>query len=209
MNWCEIILACPPMNRLQFAEIPVKPELCSFFRGCSNNESGVRDPRALDGKGVENGGKRIGGEKSVASAQNHPADVLVDSFSQGFPAALDISISHALRPSCNLAGVEVGKSASQSAEEKTTMYKSSCAACHWKFIPLCMETTGFVCGEVNSVVGRLSRCLSERSGTSTEEAARFVWSRLGSAIFSSVGANLYNAYASTPEASPPTEWDGF
>ena len=99
MNWCEIILACPPMNRLQFAEIPVKPELCSIFRGCSNNESGVRDPRALDGKGVENGGKRIGGEKSVASAQNHPANVLVDSFSQGSPAALDIpSRTHCVHP---------------------------------------------------------------------------------------------------------------
>ena len=69
-------------------------------------------------------------EVTIPGSTLTPADILVDNFSQGFPAALDFSISHALRPSCNLAGVEVGKSASQSAEEKIVKYEALCATCH-------------------------------------------------------------------------------
>ena len=76
-------------------------------------------------------------EVSIPGSTLTPADILVDNFSQGFPAALDFSISHALRPSCNLAGVEVGKAASQAAEEKIAQYEAPCSTCHWKFVPVC------------------------------------------------------------------------
>ena len=142
-------------------------------------------------------------EVSIPGSTLTPADILVDNFSQGFPAALDFSISHALRPSCNLAGVEVGKAASQAAEEKIAQYEAPCATCHWKFVPVCLETTGFVCGEVSTIIGRLCRSLSERNGIDAAESARLLWSRLGLSLFSSIGTNLYRAYHPSLEDPPP------
>ena len=173
--------------------------LCCHKMGLSSRHNSVRD---FFLQTFREAGFTAIPEVSIPGSTLTPADVLVDNFSQGYPAALDFSISHALRPSCNLAGVEVGKSASQAADEKIAQYEAPCATCHWKFIPVCMETTGFVCGEVNTIVGRLCRSLSERTGVDCAECARSLWSRLGLSLFSSIGTNLYRAYHPSMEDPP-------
>ena len=74
-----------------------------------------------------------------------PADILVDTFFQGFPATLDFSISHALRPSCNLAGVEVeNPRRSQPKKRLSNMKRRVLRAtgnlfpCVWKQLALCV-----------------------------------------------------------------------
>ena len=47
-------------------------------------------------------------EAEVPATSLRPADILVDGFSGDFPTAFDVTVSHALRPSISLAGVECG-----------------------------------------------------------------------------------------------------
>ena len=65
-----------------------------------------------------------------------------------------------------------------------------------------METTGFVCGDVNSIIERLCRSLSERTGIDAAKSAHSLWSRLGLFLFSSIGTNLYRAYHPLQEDPP-------
>ena len=134
-------------------------------------------------------------EASIPNSQLRPADVLVDNYSRGFPTAFDVTISHALQPSCSLAGVEVGKSASAACENKLSMYLTACNAVHWRFVPLAMESTGAVSSEVNSTIAALSRTIGQKSSTDSAVVASSLWSRLASSLFTSVGQQLSMAYS--------------
>ena len=134
-------------------------------------------------------------EAQIPTSTLRPADILVDGFSGDFPTAFDVTVSHALRPSISLAGVECGKSAALAAESKIASYTSACDACHWHFCPLAMETSGFVTKEVNSLVAKLCHRLSRGGNDSAGSVARRVWAGLALALFSSVGSQLATAYA--------------
>ena len=77
-----------------------------------------------------------------------PADVLIDNYPREFLTAFDVTISHALQPSCSIAGVEVGKSVSAACENNLAMYITACNVVHRRFVPMAMESTGTVSREV-------------------------------------------------------------
>ena len=64
-------------------------------------------------------------KSQIPASSLRPADVLVDGFFGDFPTAFDVTVSHALRPSLSLAGVECGKSAALAAESKMVLYTTA------------------------------------------------------------------------------------
>ena len=165
--------------------------LCCVKMGRYKRHNRVRD---FFVSSFEEAGFSVIPEANIPNSQLRPADVLVDNYSRGFPTAFDVTISHALHPSCSIAGVEVGKSASAACEYKLSTYLAACNAVHWRFVPLAMESTGAVSSEVNSTIAALSRTIGQKSCTDSAIVASSLWSRLASSLFTSVGQQLSMAY---------------
>ena len=91
----------------------------------------------------------LGGQVEVGSGlgldglHSHPADVLVNNWHLGKPAAFDLTITSPLNPTTlTEAGVRCGSSALVAEAKKHNANDSNCAERGWVCIPLAVESYG-------------------------------------------------------------------
>ena len=113
-------------------------------------------------------------EVCLPGSQERPADVLLHR--QGItPLALDLTVTHPLRPSASLATVSVpGVEAEKLEKAKAAQSMGPCKDAGWRFAPLGMETTGGLGPHCRRFFRQLTRQLCLRTGGRPWDTARHV-----------------------------------
>ena len=92
---------------------------------------------------------------------SHPADVLVQGWDRGKPAAFDVTVASPLTPvTLNNASTSVGAAAYAAEHRKHVANDTRCQELGWTCIPLAVETYGNWGMEAQSVFSRLASRLA-------------------------------------------------
>ena len=125
-----------------------------------------------------------------------PADVFVPTFVDGFPAALDVAVTHPLHPSAQApATVVTGAAAEARASAKVAYYESACQARSWSYTAFVAETTGAVNQAGQRLVRKLIRQEALHSGEDPADLSARSWHLVSSAVARAVGSQLVKACA--------------
>ena len=125
-----------------------------------------------------------------------PADVFVPTFVDGFPAALDVAVTHPLHPSAQApATVVTGAAAEARASAKVAYYESACQARSWSYTAFVAETTGAVNQAGQRLVRKLIRQEALHSGEDPADLTARSWHLVSSAVARAVGSQLVKACA--------------
>jgi hypothetical protein len=129
-------------------------------------------------------------EVVIPGGRNRPADLLLRSVASK-PLAIDVTVTHPLRPSASQA-VRVGRySAAAAAEQaKVAESKGPCLAVGWDFCPFGVDATGGMGPAAKQLCRRLARVLSMRAGADTVSLAGTVGSQLSLALAKGRGEML-------------------
>ena len=121
-------------------------------------------------------------EVCLPGTQDRPADVLLHK--QGVtPLAIDVTVSHPLRPSSNLATIpEAGTEAARLEQDKNGRYLGLCRDAGWRFHPLGFETTGGVGPHCRRFFRQLVNQICLRSGERLWEVSRRMSHHLTAAL---------------------------
>ncbi len=155
-------------------------------------------------------------EVSLPESQDRPADVLlVNSFSEPRPHALDVSLVHPLQPSLPIAGVTPGKVADRRAAVKEAQYQARCSVAGMGFCPLVYETTGAWSTPATKFVRQWARALAMKSGSPASQTLRSLAWSVSALIARAVGDHLARAkrlqplrLETTPNMAVDGEFDG-
>ena len=127
----------------------------------------------------------LGGQVEVGSGlgldrlHSRPADVLVNNWHLGKPAAFDLTITSPLNPiTLTEAGVRCGSSALFAEARKHNANDSKCAELGWVCIPLAVESYGCWGTEAQQSFSRLAARLAIQMGCSKSQATTIVYQRL-------------------------------
>eukprot|EP00731_Ephydatia_muelleri_P025228 Em0017g311a len=127
----------------------------------------------------------LGGQVEVGSGlgldrlHSRPADVLVNNWHLGKPAAFDLTVTSPLNPiTLTEAGVRCGSSALFAEARKHNANDSKCAELGWVCIPLAVESYGCWGTEALQSVSRLAARLAIQMGCSKSQATTIVYQRL-------------------------------
>ena len=124
----------------------------------------------------------LGGQVEVGSGlgldrlHSHPADVLVNNWHLGKPAAFDLTVTSPLNPIT--LGVRCGSSALFAEARKHNANDSKCAELGWVCIPLAVESYGCWGTEAQQSFSRLAARLAIQMGCSKSQATTTVYQRL-------------------------------
>ena len=103
-------------------------------------------------------------EVSLPESQDRPADVLlVNSFNDPRPKALDISLVHPLQPSIPICCATPGKVADHRAAVKEAQYQAGCSVAGMGFCALVYETTGAWSTPATKFVRQWARALAMKT----------------------------------------------
>ncbi|KAL5488770.1 hypothetical protein EMCRGX_G017763 [Ephydatia muelleri] len=124
----------------------------------------------------------LGGQVEVGSGlgldrlHSRPADVLVNNWHLGKPAAFDLTITSPLNPiTLTEAGVRCGSSARFAEARKHNANDSKCAELGWVCIPLAVESYGCWGMEAQQSFSRLAARLAIQMGCSKSQATTIVY----------------------------------
>ena len=127
----------------------------------------------------------LGGQVEVGSGlgldrlHSRPADVLVNNWHLGKPAAFDLTVTSPLNPiTLTEAGVRCGSSALFAEARKHNANDSKCAELGWVCIPLAVESYGCWGTEAQQSFSRLAARLAIQMGCSKSQATTIVYQRL-------------------------------
>lgn len=111
-----------------------------------------------------------------------PADILLPSVGQ-CPVALDIGVSHPLRPSAGLPVRSVlGESAERHERDKARQMEAECRRYSWVYRPICFETTGAWGPGAVVQVRRIVKALASREGSMPLDVMHSVGHRVSRAV---------------------------
>ena len=119
-------------------------------------------------------------KKQGASHDNlsRPADLLVQNWSLGKPAAFDFVVCSPLVPD-NLFGAGAIDVVDRAAVQKHTNNDAKCEALGWICIPLAVDSYGRWGAEAHTSFSKIASYLSVRSKTSLSAASNTIYSLLG------------------------------
>ena len=127
----------------------------------------------------------LGGQVKVGSGHGldrlhcRPADVLVNKWHLGKPAAFDLTVASPLKPTTlTEAGVRCGSSALFADARKHNANDSKCAVLGWVCIPLAVESYGCWGTEAQQSFSRLAARLAIQMGCNKSQATTIVYQRL-------------------------------
>ena len=116
-----------------------------------------------------------------------PADILVQGWDRGKPAAFDVTVASPLTPvSLNNASASVGAAAYALECRKHAANDTRCQELGWLCIPLAVETYGNWGKEAQSVFSRLASLLSISHAISKPKILSEIYSRLNMSLVRSV-----------------------
>ena len=118
---------------------------------------------------------------------SHPADILVQGWDRGKPAAFDVTVTSPLTPvSLNNASASVGAAAYAAECRKHAANDTRCQELGWLCIPLAVETYGNWGKEAQSVFSRLASLLSISQAIPKPKMLSEIYSRLNMSLVRSV-----------------------
>ena len=124
-------------------------------------------------------------------SNTRPADVLVQGWDRGSPAALDITVTSPLTPATLRDASFTAGAAAYAAEcRKHTANDAKCQELGWVCIPLAVETFGNWGMEAQGVFSRLASALGMHQGTSKSWALHTIYSRLNMSLVRSVARSI-------------------
>ncbi|KAL5479267.1 hypothetical protein EMCRGX_G022766 [Ephydatia muelleri] len=124
-------------------------------------------------------------------SNTRPADVLVQGWDRGSPAALDITVTSPLTPATLRDASSTAGAAAYAAEcRKHTANDAKCQELGWACIPLAVETFGNWGMEAQGVFPRLASALGMHQGTSKSWALHTIYSRLNMSLVRSVARSI-------------------
>lgn len=136
-------------------------------------------------------------EKTVPGHPERRLDLRLNTAS-AHPVAIDVTVTHALRPSNTSAARGVATTSAAIAEAaKRVESEDLCKSVGWLFRPFGLETTGGLGPAADGLVRQLQRFLCMRTGTSALEVADHVQEALSVALAKGRGEMLV-------AACPPT-----
>ena len=119
-----------------------------------------------------------------------PADIFVSN-KGAHPLALDIGISHPLRPSAPPAQKAVaGESASAHEDAKFKKYTAPCKEAGWIYRPVCFEATGAWGPSALACVRQLSRTIANKTGDRPLDVFNGLAGSISIALAKGVGSML-------------------
>ena len=118
---------------------------------------------------------------------SHPADILVQGWDRGKPAAFDVTVTSPLTPiSLNNASASVGAAAYAAECRKHAANDTRCHELGWLCIPLAVETYGNWGKEAQCVFSRLSSLLSISQAIPKPKMLYEIYGRLNMSLVRSV-----------------------
>eukprot|EP00731_Ephydatia_muelleri_P024115 Em0016g386a len=118
---------------------------------------------------------------------SRPADILVQGWDRGKPAAFDVTVTSPLTPvSLNNASASVGAAAYAAECRKHAANDTMCQELGWLCIPLAVETYGNWGKEAQSVFSRLASLLSISQAIPKPKMLSEIYSRLNMSLVRSV-----------------------
>ena len=118
---------------------------------------------------------------------SRPADILVQGWDRGKPAAFDVTVTSPLTPvSLNNASASVGAAAYAAECRKHAANDTRCQELGWLCIPLAVETYGNWGKEAQSVFSRLASLLSISQAIPKPKMLSEIYSRLNMSLVRSV-----------------------
>ena len=124
-------------------------------------------------------------------SNTRPADVLVQGWDRGSPAALDITVTSPLTPATLRDASSTAGAAAYAAEcRKHTANDAKCQELGWACIPLAVETFGNWGMEAQGVFSRLASALGMHQGSSKSWALHTIYSRLNMSLVRSVARSI-------------------
>ena len=121
----------------------------------------------------------VGSGLSLDRLHSRPADVLVNNWHLGKPAAFDLTVTSPLNPiTLTEAGVRYGSSALFAEARKHNANDSKCAELGWVCIPLAVESYGCCGTKAQQSFSRLAARLAIQMGCSKSQATTIVYQRL-------------------------------
>eukprot|EP00731_Ephydatia_muelleri_P003848 Em0002g24a len=135
-------------------------------------------------------------------SNTRPADVLVQGWDRGSPAALDITVTSPLTPATLRDASSTAGAAAYAAEcRKHTANDAKCQELGWACIPLAVETFGNWGMEAQGVFSRLASALGMHQGTSKSWALHTIYSRLKMSLICVVVATITTLTTTRDETS--------
>ena len=118
---------------------------------------------------------------------SRPADILVQGWDRGKPAAFDVTVTSPLTPvSLNNASASVGAAAYAAECRKHAANDTRCQELGWLCIPLAVETYGNWGKEAQSIFSRLASRLSISQAIPKPKMLSEIYSRLNMSLVRSV-----------------------
>ena len=94
-----------------------------------------------------------------------PADIFIPSWSNGCPAAIDVTITNPLNMDIvSKSANQAGSAAAMRAASKITKYHQACASKNINFIPFALETFGGFSKEAQKVINKVTSALALNAG---------------------------------------------
>ena len=166
------------------------PALCCPASGLCKQHNKVRDYFLATGRDT---GWSPDFEFSLPSSQIRPSDILLRTFGPR-PTAVDVTITHPLRPSYNIAAVnEVALAAEKAEVLKRQMYDQPCTSAGWAFKPFGMEVTGALGPSAERLIWKMVRTWSMKTGEPMPTLMPQVMTGLFLSLAKGVGESLLAA----------------
>ena len=139
-------------------------------------------------------------EEGYGLARDHmnsrPADILVQGWNRGKPAAFDVTVTSPLTPvSLNNTSALVGAAAYAAECRKHAANDTRCQELGWLCIPLAVETYGNWEKEAQSVFSRLASLLSISKAIPKSKTLSEIYSRLNMSLVRSVARAIMGGEA--------------
>ena len=134
------------------------------------------------------------GEAQVPHAPHKRADLLVNSFCDGKPLALDVSLIHPLQPSILHAEVDAKRLMAKRATLKAMTYQGDCAKEGWGFAALVGLTTGQWGSATSSLIHKLAKSLSMVEGKDSNWCQQQLWGKLSMHMARCCGQQLMHCF---------------
>ena len=129
-------------------------------------------------------------EVALPTSEDRPADVFVHGLLAGTSAAVDVSVTHPLHSSCNLAEACNGTALAAVVDRKKRMYQDRCTLAGWHFYAIVAETTGAWSKDAHHLMYQLTSKLSMQKGAPACDVGTQAWYKLSSALALGISRQL-------------------
>ena len=142
---------------------------------------------------------------NVYNINSRPADILIQGWDRGHPAAFDVTVTSPLTPATlNFSAVTEGAAAQAAEERKHASNDAKCEDLGWTCIPLAVESYGNWGKEARDVLNRLASLLAFGHSSTKPRLLTEIYSHLNVSLARSAAKAIYGSGISIGYVAPGT-----